>query len=534
MVGYPNSGYRGAAGSQKPAPRPPPSRRPPPQWKRPPARPPWRSPPARLPPTPTPRIRFPFRPSVPTPWSVVFGDPWDWLRPRQPDQPATIPSSWQLKCSTSTQVAPYNCGTGFTWLSGNTNETYCGLTGQGMYPGAKQTLGELASVLPATGAITVIQMGWRNIISPCNWEPLYLRGRDEMIWWRLPGDTSIPQPVPGAEPVPSIPTLPSPPRVTPTPAPIINPESPTPGRGPQPRPNPRPKPQVPVPVPSPNPRPRPRPRPRPSPRPNPSPSPEPSPRPYPEPTPNPEPVPRPDPKPVPVPRPVPRPVPAPEVVPVPAPPPETGLVPIVVQEPFQPPKVGTQPLPRPERKPKPREKEKKVYIGGKAASIFQPVIGRVTETMEFIDAFYKGVPWCLRPNGNVNPAKRLETIYNEWDYIRWNKVLEELVANQVEDWTIGQVMQRANARMEDMDQTFGYETLMGNLLSSNAGSVNPDGLSSYTDPGDALTRAAFRQFWRRLIEEHAPDPLPVPKERCRAKKQDIYARAARKRRGRAA
>lgn len=335
------------------------------------------------------------------------------------------------------------------------------------------------------------------------------------------------------------------PRPAPRPAPRRDPRPTSPPRrrpDPVPSPPPATKPRpVPPPVPTPTPTPTPRPNPRPSPVPYPVPGPGVSPRPVPVPTPG---TPTPVPVPVPVPGTDPIPVAPPGTVPypplnpgdspiqvpgpapgtppvtppgtapvtptppvVPVPPPTATHDPVIVQWPDLVPGTTTRPRPGP-RRPGPRVREKKIKVAG----VFDLLFGSVTESMDFIAALYKALPWCKRPVGFVGPQKQAQALYDNWEYINWREAMANLVENQIEDHVIGLIGQQTGQLSNRAGYTrdaFGGQNLgLGDQLDLSWASV----------PGNLTADGV-----RRLMADYVP---PAVEPGCNAAKWEAINRRA--------
>lgn len=225
-----------------------------------------------------------------------------------------------------------------------------------------------------------------------------------------------PVPVPAPLPVPFIPLQPD-----------FSPHSPEPIRGPQP---------VPVPVPVPYPWPTPF-----------WPVPAPVPRPVPQPT-------RPGTRPNPSPTPAPVPSPGPAPVPVPVPPPNVAVPPSWELGPSGRPRPRPRPRNRPARAPK-RTKERKVQ-GGWATGVVAVALSFVTESADFIEAFWWALPRQYRspPRWDpwqekwyaVGPTQQLRDLYDHWDHVDLDLAWDNLYAMMGEDafyGILGQAMGKA-------------------------------------------------------------------------------------------
>lgn len=204
--------------------------------------------------------------------------------------------------------------------------------------------------------------------------------------------------------------------------------------------------------------------------------------------------------------PVPYPPPAPPIIAVP--PPDATNDPVIIHVPGWVPGVAPQPRTHP-RRPGPGVREKKIKVAG----LFDLLFGAVTESMDFIGALYKALPWCLRPVGFVSPAKQAEALWKNWEYINWREGMANLVENQIEDRVIGMVGQAtgslANRAGYTRDAFGGQHLGLGNELDLSWASV----------PGNLTAEGV-----RNLMADYVPPPVP---EGCAASKyREIRRRAA--------
>lgn len=403
-----------------------------------------------------------------------------------------IPAGWSLNCS----VAPNGGYCGEVWASRNgvVNAGQCGLTGQAMItPNYASSAALFASLNPlATAARTIIVGQYWTIGGGCNPASLSSRQRYLRIYHK-PAGVPNGAPTPARDPVfwpNEWPTPFAPPGFSPAPSPSIKPttyprEAPETERGPAPRPRPAPRP-------SPGGRPEPGGRPRPRPRPDPAPGPGPGPVIAPWPEGGSEPPPG-------------------GFLPIPEPEPGTGTT--IVFDPGYVPVVAEPPVK--ERPPEKRTKEKKFAVSKDLA-----IFGLITESMDAISALYKALPWCVRPVGFVGPDKMAKAIYDELEYIDWQKAITNLVANQVEDAVIG----RIESKLQEMSVTTGLNIGWGTAI--RRAQAKPAG-TEYSEPFERAAAAIANTGFQVVMPNYAPKP--VPKDRCAAKWGAIRHRARAKR-----
>jgi len=97
---------------------------------------------------------------------------------------------------------------------------------------------------------------------------------------------------------------------------------------------------------------------------------------------------------------------------------------------------------------KPKGKEKKMIASVNNASLLGKLISGVTEGLDLIQAFYasleepKGVKFLIfRPT----MKEKIETVFKQLDHINGNKLIEELVKNEIEDRFFGKIGQEIGA-----------------------------------------------------------------------------------------
>lgn len=472
-MSYPTAAYR--RGSQ--APRPAPSRP-----RQPPAGQPWRRPAARPRPIAPPRPPVPTGRTVPKPWSpatalVTFiGGYVIWNQMQQFKQ-AEFPGF--SHCQSCPPDPNYYIGP-YYYRSTNTGDCKPGCLSNQAPPGASQNLSEGAAIRPTTRNV---YEGWLRPVGST------YRLKVTEIWTR-PNETTNDwsPPVPARAPAPA--PLPYPvvgpwadPFVPPGFTPVIVPR---PHQYPNPHTYPTPAPR-PAPVPSPTVRPRnpwrdPAEQPTRGPRPRPRPRPDPRPRPFPRPRPGDDPITE-----------IPRlPDPAPGVSPQP------GGAPVIVQGPGEAPSGHVKP--RPQVRPRKGEKEKKVWVGRAAAKYLQPILGTLTETMDFVEAFYKALPKCARPKGFVGPVRQAEAVYKNFELINLRELMINLLTMQVEDEIIGRQGQ-AMANFSNMTGSqAGYSFMLGR--SNKAG---PDGKGPQTAaPLPDLIKDQIRRSIETAMADYTP------------------------------
>lgn len=398
--------------------------------------------------------------------------------------PEPIPAGWSVNCT----VTPNSGYCGEVWASRNgiVNGGQCGLQGQAMifpnYATSAALFAALGSTNTAARTIIVGQhfkVGGGCDPSSASSRQRYLRiyhkpagvpngspspQRDPQFWphqWPV----QFPFAPPGAVPAPAVS-----PGIAPTPMPDPFPQT---ERGPSPTPRP-------------SPRPRPGGRPRPGDRP----------------------------------RPIKYPAPGIGVVPVPGGTVQPGTPPVgsvIVQTPGQVPGAG--PKDKPQEKPRKGEKEVKVRAQVAKSALYkvmEPVFSNVTETMDFIGALYKALPWCVRPVGYVGPEKMAETLFREWQYLDLRKALGNIAAMQVEDRVIGELSRKLGAASASMG--FQYN-VGGQSVGLGEDAFGESGMIPIS--GDLVKKGidAIMPYY---------DPPVVPKERCAKKWRDIKAKTANK------
>lgn len=116
---------------------------------------------------------------------------------------------------------------------------------------------------------------------------------------------------------------------------------------------------------------------------------------------------------------------------------------------------GTKPVPKPQyhqnRPPHKGEKEKKQIFNLKRDSPLDWLAQLVTESTDFINAFYKALPWKMRRfkgrdgrwrDKDITPQDRLRRVYKHWDDLGidyWADVQQELRENSTEDHIFGKI-----------------------------------------------------------------------------------------------
>lgn len=103
----------------------------------------------------------------------------------------------------------------------------------------------------------------------------------------------------------------------------------------------------------------------------------------------------------------------------------------------------------PNRPPRKGEKEKKLAISLPAGHPVMQGIGAVTEGMDVIDAIYWAIPKKYRPKGFTNPWDKARAIYDNADNIDWEKALENILKNEIEDQIIGRSSKARNKAQRD-------------------------------------------------------------------------------------
>ncbi|MEM2002802.1 MAG: hypothetical protein QXT77_09175, partial [Candidatus Methanomethylicaceae archaeon] len=198
---------------------------------------------------------------------------------------------------------------------------------------------------------------------------------------------------------------------------------------------------------------------------------------------------------------------------IPIPVPEPGHDTVVIADPGMVPVVYEQAH---VDEPPPRKTKEKKFAVSKDLAIF----GIITESMDAISALYKALPWCVRPVGFVGPDKMAKAIYDELEYIDWQKAITNLVANQVEDAVIG----RIESKLQEMAVTTGLNVGWGTAI--RRAQATPAG-TEYSEPFERAARAIANTGFQVVMPNYSPKP--VPKDRCAAKWGAIRHRARKKR-----
>lgn len=115
--------------------------------------------------------------------------------------------------------------------------------------------------------------------------------------------------------------------------------------------------------------------------------------------------------------------------------------------PGRPPVLDPDPPVQPPRPPRPREKEKKVHARTVAGTAVR-VVDAVGEGVDFLEAFYKALPWSVRKlyGRRPKPQDMSHALWNYWDEVDIGLALRNLALNEVEDRAFGLAGQ-GNARL---------------------------------------------------------------------------------------
>lgn len=190
------------------------------------------------------------------------------------------------------------------------------------------------------------------------------------------------------------------------------------------------------------------------------------------------------------------------------------MVPVIITDPGIIPGVTVRPAV--DRRPiGGREKEAKVRVAGLALG--EALLGFVTESMDFLGALYKALPWCVRPPGYVSPAKMAETLYKNWEYLDLREAMANLVKNQVGDAVIGKLQGVLGKQSGKMGLQY---SIGGRML--GLGSEEPDPLTGI--PGEAAANAV-----RLVMSDYVPPK--VPKAVCDAKRKEVKRLGKEKQKG---
>lgn len=165
-----------------------------------------------------------------------------------------------------------------------------------------------------------------------------------------------------------------------------------------------------------------------------------------------EPLPPPSPEVLPVPDPGMPPVPVP--TPVPTPVPSPGAV--VEVEPGSPPVLQPEP-PHKWRPPSGKEKERKRGLKPLDFAWFKWAASAITESSDLIKAVYDALPVKERRfyasrrgkwmDKDITPQDRLARIYANYDKLDMAKVVQNVIANQIEDYIIGRMSGKVSKKM---------------------------------------------------------------------------------------
>lgn len=121
----------------------------------------------------------------------------------------------------------------------------------------------------------------------------------------------------------------------------------------------------------------------------------------------------------------------------------------------------TKPAPEHVRRPPVRgERERKP--GPEVKRAIDKIVGPTTEAVDAIAAVYDALPWsvrkqayreCLAGGGTgrecMTPQRKLEVVYENYDRLDMQKVVENLAKNEIEDRLIGELSRRAEKNLRD-------------------------------------------------------------------------------------
>ena len=95
-------------------------------------------------------------------------------------------------------------------------------------------------------------------------------------------------------------------------------------------------------------------------------------------------------------------------------------------------------------KPRRKDKEKKWSTAIKGSWLAK-LLNTVTETKDFIEALYMGLPKHIRDNYKKNPPPQLmmQAVYDNLDAFVLGDFIEALIVNQIEDFVVGNTISKA-------------------------------------------------------------------------------------------
>lgn len=129
-----------------------------------------------------------------------------------------------------------------------------------------------------------------------------------------------------------------------------------------------------------------------------------------------------------------------------------------VRPPPDPPDPPTPPRPRP---PPPRTKEGKfgASAGGRALAWAARGLSAgenvLTEAKDFVNALWKALPTSSKRKYGGSLKGKLNALYNDFDKIDWGKAFGNLVANEIEDRTIGRAIGKGGRQARRVGITYG-------------------------------------------------------------------------------
>lgn len=182
------------------------------------------------------------------------------------------------------------------------------------------------------------------------------------------------------------------------------------------------------------------------------------------------------------------------------------------------------------RQPKRRRKEKKVIVSA-TRTLAARAFSAATETLDALDSVYKALPEYIRKreaakrHGKEPKAMdKLGLINRHWDELDEVAAVENLIANQFEDWFYGQLNRKAQAGIN----ASGWQRPVG-IQAGNVLGHRTEGFSAPRSPvqdvgdliGRMLVRAAQHSFGARASRPRVwradAAPLREPKYRWRLK-----------------
>lgn len=87
-----------------------------------------------------------------------------------------------------------------------------------------------------------------------------------------------------------------------------------------------------------------------------------------------------------------------------------------------------------------------------------PLFGKLTETKDFVDAFWDALPWEIRRTWIGRPRRlldKMEDLYRHWDKVDIQKALKNLAYNEAMDFVIGRSSQALHKRYFEAMENLG-------------------------------------------------------------------------------